>query len=394
MDLIMRYLIALLFCFSLAAQQTVNNFTVKTNLSVYGGGVMLVPPFSYQIASISEPTAYQTFQRNSQSSGPIYVSGRAAAPSGTVIQARFNSGAWSTVGSSDVYGRFSGTITGSVGQGNLDVRIQGAGTYLTVTPVSVGDIFAVWGQSNGSGRLTSNQSSTNSTLSVSMFGNDYTWKQISDPTDSNFNQIDSISSDYDSLGMGSVWPLVADTWVNTTSIPIAFVQCTKGATGFGGAQPNWTPTTNHFDRETLFGSAMNRIRAVRGVRAILWWQGEGGFDDVTGMSYITPFTNMVSVVQQEFPGLKLVPCKIQECIGITNQRQTNGWYAIERLWSEWSNLVKTGPTIANAPVGNANNILAENEGTGTPYYHIKTSTNGAAASYRWATNLISNFQTY
>lgn len=32
MDLIMRYLIALLFCFSLAAQQTVNNFTVKTNL--------------------------------------------------------------------------------------------------------------------------------------------------------------------------------------------------------------------------------------------------------------------------------------------------------------------------------------------------------------------------
>lgn len=34
MDLIMRYLIALLFCFSLAAQQTVNNFTVKTNLVV------------------------------------------------------------------------------------------------------------------------------------------------------------------------------------------------------------------------------------------------------------------------------------------------------------------------------------------------------------------------
>lgn len=34
MDLIMRYFIALLFCFSLAAQQTVNNFTVKTNLVV------------------------------------------------------------------------------------------------------------------------------------------------------------------------------------------------------------------------------------------------------------------------------------------------------------------------------------------------------------------------
>ena len=32
----MKYLIALLFCFTLAAQQTVNNFTVKTNLTVAG----------------------------------------------------------------------------------------------------------------------------------------------------------------------------------------------------------------------------------------------------------------------------------------------------------------------------------------------------------------------
>ena len=387
-------LLFLLVALSAVGQTTFNNVAVKTNLTVFGGGVLLVPPFTAEVASVTEPTAYQAFQRTNNTSGLIYVSGRCSGPVGTVVEARFNGGSWATVGSTDIYGAFSGTITGAVGQGDLAVRVQGGSTDITVTPVSVGDVFAIWGQSNGSGRLTNNQTTTNSTFTVTMLGNDYVWKAISDPTDSSVNQIDTISSDTDSLGMGSVWPLLADTWVNTTGIPIAFIQCTKGATGFGVSQPTWVPTTNHFDRTTLFGSAMYRIQVAHGVRAILWWQGEGGFDDVTGMSYITPFTNMVTVVQSEFPGLKLVPCKLQECVGITTPRLTNGWYAIGRLWNEWTNLVYRGPTLADAPVGNPTNILAENEGTGLPYYHIKTSTNGAAASYRWATNLISNFQTY
>ena len=390
----MKYLLALLFCFTLAAQQTVNNFTVKTNLTVNGGGLLLIPPFSTSVSSITEPVQYQTFQRNASITGPVYVSGTASGLSGQVIQARHSSGAWQTVGSTDIYGRFSGTITGSVGDGNLDVRIQNAATYLTVQNVRVGDVFAIWGQSNGSGRLTSNQSYTNATVIASIFGNDYTWKNIEDPTDSNSGQIDTISSDSDALGMGSIWPIVADGWKNNVGTPIAFVQCTKGATGFGLTQPSWIPGTNYFDRSTLFGSAMYRIQTVHGVRAILWWQGEGGFDDVTGMSYITPFTNMVTAVQSQFPSLKLVPCKLQQCVGVSNQRLTNGWYAIDRLWNEWPNLVYRGPTLADVPVGSANNILAENEGTGLPYYHIKTSTNGAAAAYRWLTNLTANFQTY
>ena len=48
----MKYLLALLFCFTLAAQQTVNNFTVKTNLIVgsINVGTSITPP-SYDNAS-------------------------------------------------------------------------------------------------------------------------------------------------------------------------------------------------------------------------------------------------------------------------------------------------------------------------------------------------------
>jgi hypothetical protein len=411
-----RILLLLLVCFTAFAQitnvnlgTTINDGTgdtlrtafskVNTNITWLAsqlayvtnlGSFRLVPSFSEAVVSVSSPSAYQVFQRSSDNSGTITVTATVSGPTGTTVQARFKGGSWQTVGTSSIYGVATGTITGTMGQGAVDVRISGGSTYTTVTPVSIGDVFAIWGQSNGSGRLTSNQTFTNTAIVASIFGNDYTWKAIVYPTDSNSGQVDTVSSDSDSQ-MGSIWPLVADIYINETAVPVAFVQCTKGATGFSGS-PSWVPGSDHFDRTTLFGSAMNRIRTVGGVKAILWWQGEGGFDDTTGMSYITPFTNMVTAVREEYPTLRLVPCKLQQCVGITNERLTNGWYAIGRLWSEWTNLVYTGPTLADAPVGAANNILTEDEGTGTPYYHLKTSTNGAAAAYRWATNLVANFE--
>ncbi len=378
---------------TLLGQQTVNNFIVKTNLTISNSGVLVVPSFTPTISTITEPAQYQTFQRNTSTTGPIYVVGTASGPTGTIIEARINSDAWQTVGPTDLFGRYSGTITGAVGEQSVSVRISGSATVTTVNNVRIGEVFAIWGQSNGSGRLTSNTTYTNATVIASIFGNDYTWKNIVDPTDSNVGQIDTVSSDSDGLGMGSPWPQVADGWKNTVGIPIAFVQCTKGGTGFSGS-PSWVPGSDYYDRTTLFGSGIYRIQTVHGVRAILWWQGEGGFDDTTGMSYITPFTNMVTAVQTVYPGLKLVPCKLQECVGITTPRLTNGWYAIGRLWNEFPNLVHTGPTLADAPVGAASNILTEDEGTGLPYYHIKTATNSMSAAYRWLTNLTANFQTY
>lgn len=391
----MKRIALALLVFVQAAAQTVrfSNIIVNTNITASGMGIVGVPSFTPSLASLSSPAANQVFQRNTGTSGIVTVSGTASGPTRTVVEARAGTNAWQTVGVTDRNGQFTGSITAPVGSFTLQARVATGGATLSVTPVGVGDVFALWGQSNSSGRLSNNQTYSNSVM-ASVFANSYTWQTITDPTDSNSGQIDSISSDADSLGMGSVWPLVATQWASSTGIPIAFVPCSKGSTGFGASQPTWVPATNRFDRSTLFGSAMNRIRAVGGVRAILWWQGEGGFDDTTGNSYITPWLTMATNVQAEFPGLKLVPCKLQECVGVTNQRLTNGWWAVQRIWSEATNFSLVGPTLADAPPGAASNILTEDEGQPLPYFHLKSNSTGLSAATRWATNLIANFQSY
>lgn len=391
----MRASILILFSSLLVLGQTArfNNLVVTNSITASGMGIVGVPAFSQSVVSVSSPSANQIFQRSSATSGPVIVSGIASGPTGTAIIARAGTNAWQSVGSTDRNGAFSGLISAPVGSFTIDVAAASGGATLSVTPVGVGDVFALWGQSNNSGRLSTNQAYSNSVM-ASVFANSYTWQAIVDPVDSNTGQLDSVSSDSDSLGMGSVWPLVATQWAQTTGIPIAFVPSAKGATGFGLSQPTWTPTTNRFDRATLFGSAMNRIRAVGGVRAILWWQGEGGFDDTTGNIYITPWLTMATNVQAEFPGLKLVPCKLQECVGVTNQRLTNGWWAIQRIWNESPTFARVGPTLADAPVGAASNILTEDEGQPLPYFHLKSNATGLSAATRWATNLVANFQSY
>lgn len=339
--------------------------------------------------TVIEPAPHQTFQRTSETQGPVRVRCYVDGPPGIAIEARWNGGSWQSMGSTNTSGLVSSSMTVGVGEGSVDVRMVGIGSPVSIEPVSVGEVFALWGQSNSSGRLTNNQTRT-LTPAPKLFGNDYRWKTLADPTDSNSGQIDSISSDSDTE-MGSIWPLVADLWLASTSCPIAFVPCSKGATGFGTSQPTWVPAANRFDRATLFGSAMNRIRAVGGVRAILWWQGEGGFDDTTGNSYITPWLTMANAVQAEFPGLKIMPAKIQQCVGVANQRQLNGWHAIGRIWSEHPTLAHTGPTLADAPIDAASNILTENEGQPLPYFHLKSNAAAAEAASRWAARLLSEF---
>jgi hypothetical protein len=361
-----------------------------THISVDGGGLLRIPPFTAAINAVSVPVAYQYFQRTNTTAGLITITANVAGPTGTAVEARFGSGSWASVGSSDSSGNLTGYLAATVGQGTVQVRITGTTNATSIATVSVGDIFMLWGQSNASGRSTSDQSFTNTSILAGLYGNDQVWRTLVDPVDSATNQVDSISADTDAAGMGSVWPLVANEVIAANGVPVAFVPCAKGSTGFGASQLSWIPATDRYDTTTLFGSAMSRLRAVGGkVAAILWWQGEGGFDDTTGSSYNTPFSNMAAVVSTEFPGTKIVPAKLQDCTGILDARQTNGWYAIGLLWATNVNILR-GPTLADAPVGAAGNIFSESEGS-LPYYHIKTSTNTVAAAHRWATNITANF---
>lgn len=345
---------------------------------------LVIPEFETSISEVVSPMAYQIFQRTNASAGPMTVTAYVAGPTGTALEARYNGGSWETIGSSDQDGLVEGVLGDQpvlAAGGNFELRLVGLSDITTISNVGVGDVFAIWGQSNGSGRLTTNQVYGGSAL-ASMLGNDYIWHAMADQTDSRVGQIDSVSSDNDSQ-MGSVWPIVATYMTATNNVPFAVVQCTRGGTGFGASQPSWVPGADHFDRSTLFGSAMYRTR-LTSAKAVIWWQGEGW--GVSSNLYYLNVTNVVNQAVASLPTFKFIPISIQEIVGATTG-QTNVWTAIDWLWNSGNSAILHGPTLATYPLGGADNIYTEDEGQPTPYYHIKTPTNGAAAAYRIATNL-------
>jgi hypothetical protein len=104
-----------------------------------------------------------------------------------------------------------------------------------------------------------------------LFGNDYVFKQLGDPTDINTNQVDTVSSDNAS---GSCWPNMATNLDAHVQRTFGFVPC--AASGTTSAQH--LPGANHQDRSTLFGSMEFRTLQVISdgwdVKCRLYWQWE------------------------------------------------------------------------------------------------------------------------
>jgi hypothetical protein len=103
-----------------------------------------------------------------------------------------------------------------------------------------------------------------------MFANDYRWRELRDPVDSNAGQVDAVSAD--SYAGGSVWPGVATVLLAEEGVPVAFVPCAHGSTAIAAWDPDRTAAR---PAGTLYSSMARRIAAAGGrVRAVLWWQGE------------------------------------------------------------------------------------------------------------------------
>lgn len=220
--------------------------------------------------TITAPAQYRVFQR-SGSTADIPISGTYSGTP-TSIEARFNGGAWTVIDAAPSGGTFSGTLSAqSQGQGAVEVRFSNdTGITDSRADIGIGDIFVIAGQSNASGRGTNNQAYSHATLKATLFRNSDAWANLTDPSDSNAGQIDSVSSDADAAG--SPWPLLATQFMADQAVPCAFVPCAKGSTAISqwarnGADPD--------DPATLYGSMLRRITAVGGaIKAVLWHQGE------------------------------------------------------------------------------------------------------------------------
>lgn len=295
--------------------------------------------------SVYLPEQYRVYQRVG-TTGDIYIIGYYRGTGG-IIEARFNGGTWTEISAKIGPGEFRSTLAGQAqGQGDLEFRMADFPDDVleTVADIGVGDIYVIAGQSNASGRGDAAQAYTHTTLKAASFGNDYRWHELADPVDTGkdgttISQVDAIS--YDPTAGGSPWPLLATAIMADQGVPVAFVPCARGGTTI----QEWQPATNHQDRATLYGSCLYRILQVGGAKAILWWQGEAdALDSMIQATYNTYLDTLANALYAD-SGIKLMPCKMQNSVGLTNEQAAPIWSAVAEAWADNANVL-AGPDLS------------------------------------------------
>jgi hypothetical protein len=259
---------------------------------------------------------YRIWQRTGSDNASVTVTGTYSGTP-TTIEKSVDGGAYATAIASPSGNAFSDTFTLSTGQYSIVYRFSNdTSVNDTVTFISVGDVFAMAGQSNMSGRGTSNQTFANSSggITACLFGNDDNYKVLADPYDSDTGQVDSVSSD--STAAGSWIPRLANQWLANNEIPIGFIPCAKGSTSIA----DWARSLLD---STLYGSMKRRIDSVGGIAGVFFQQGERDSADAVSTAsaaYTAALEQLADDVNSDF-GVKLLvpPLQVITAASYTNQ---------------------------------------------------------------------------
>lgn len=233
------------------------------------------------------------------------------------IEARWNGGAWVTVQAS-ARGTYTTTLPNVSGQHTLDVRpVSYPNLMVTRSNIGIGDVFLCAGQSNMSGRGNNNQAWSHPSLAAMMYANDYTWKTLSDPSDSDSGTKDAVTQESAlTPAAGSVLPIIATEIMAVTNCPIAFIPTAKGSTTIA----NWSRNAvqPYQARNTLYGQSISRVWHAAGVRftqnacrLVLWWQGEGDTTSLTEEQYRTALKTLANNYVADI-GAKLMATRLQQ----------------------------------------------------------------------------------
>lgn len=279
----------------------------------YKSGTLGAPPSG----SIGFNTqTYRIWQRDGSGNASVTIEGTYTG-SPVSLERSVNGGAWETAVASPSGNVWSDTFSLSTGQFAVAYRFSNDNLITNILlPIAVGDIFACAGQSNLSGRGFNNQTFSDSAGGVTayLFGNDDNYKQLSDPFDSDVNQVDPVSADPSAAG--SWIPRFANAWLGSREVPVGFIPCALG----GSEISQWSRDVSS---ATLYGSMRRRILAVGGVAGVLWEQGERDSTDVVNTpaaTYQAALEQFALDVQNDFGVLTyVVPLHTITLAGYSNQ---------------------------------------------------------------------------
>ncbi len=268
--------------------------------------------------SIDTPIVNQIIQRTGTTTGggtaSIDIDGTYTGTP-TSIEARFNGGTWTEIDASPAAGAFSGTLASqAAGQGAVEVRFSNAtGITDSVADVGIGEVFAVFGQSNAV-CLATNPQSWSAPASYSHFKPGAVklngdWAILADhPFDT--------TEESAAVGKGSCYPRLATQLMEQLEVPVGFICVGKGSTGLiGGSE---SPKLNHWDKDGTganaaeqYDKAVSTINGatLNGVRAILWAQGEadtlgsGAGDNAGRSAYAAAVSQLLDDLQADCAAL-------------------------------------------------------------------------------------------
>lgn len=186
------------------------------------------------------------------------------------------------------------------GWGTIEARFSSdTGVTDTVADVGVGLAIAIWGQSNASGRGSTNQ--TAPAEGAYLYDNTGAFRRLEDPYDGNFGGAATYSVLDDSTSAGGSWaPRLATRITTTGGDAVLIVPCNKGGTQIGAW--SYSPLTT-----TLFGASVARCIAAGGVDFVLWLQGEADANaGTTEATYTSLCTALVGNIRAAFPSAIVV----------------------------------------------------------------------------------------
>lgn len=282
-------------------------------------------PAASDTLTITTPQ-YRFWQRSPDSANVTIEGTYTGSP--TSIERNVNGGGWVSAIAAPSGGTFSDTFSLPTGQHSIQYRFSNDVSVTdTVNNIAVGDVFALSGQSNMSGRGTNNQTFSNSAggTTAYLLGNDDQYKQLSDPSDSNTVQVDSVSSD---ASAGGSWAVrFAHHWLASSDVPVCLIPCAKG----GSTIADWSRSTL---ATTLYGSMKRRIDAVGGVKAVFFQQGEADSNDANGTlatTYQAALEQLANDINTDF-GVDtfVVPLHVITATGYDGNGTTTGQNAIRQ----------------------------------------------------------------